>query len=168
MQSMESDERISLLEANLARQLQWISWSDTKSAFIFSVTATMVGLLAAVSPANISLWSTAQAVVASFTVAAAAAVFIFLSLATFPRTDGPKGSLVYCGGIAQRELAQFGDEIFAVSNDGYARDLAAQCHRNAALACEKFKWIQRAMIALYLAVGPWAVSVWLLYSGRTG
>lgn len=162
---MESKERITVLEANLSRQLQWISWSDTKSAFIFSVTAAMVGLLAAVSPTDIGLWSTSQAVSASFTIAAAAAAFIFLSLATFPRTDGPKGSLVYCGGVAHRELAQFGDEILATSAEAYARDLAAQCHRNAVIACEKFKWIQRAMISLYLAVGPWAIAVWLLYSG---
>lgn len=165
MQPMESNERMSALEANLSRQLQWISWSDTKSAFIFSVNAAMVGLLAAVAPTDMSLWSTSQAVAASFTVAAAAAAFIFLSLATFPRTEGPKGSLVYCGGIAHREIAQFREEVFAVSRDSYATDLAAQCHRNAIIACEKFKWIQRAMIALYLAVAPWAISVWLLYSG---
>lgn len=162
---MESKERITLLEANLARQLQWIAWSDTKSAFIFSVTAAMVGLLAAASPTGIGTWTTPQAVSASFTVAAAAAAFIFLSLATFPRTDGPKGSLVYCGGVARRDQAQFGDEILKVSIEQYAKDLAAQCHRNAVIACEKFKWIQRAMISLYLAVAPWAVAVWLLYSG---
>jgi hypothetical protein len=165
---MESNERIAVLEANLARQLEWISWSDTKSAFIFSLAAAMIGLLAAVSPTDVSLLSTSQAISASFTVAGAAAAFIFLSLATFPRTDGPKGSLVYCGGIAHREIAQFGDEILAVSGESYARDLAAQCHRNAVIACEKFKWVQRAMIALYLAVGPWAVAVWLLYSGPRG
>ncbi len=162
---MEKLERIALLETNLSRQLQWISWSDTKTAFTFSLTAAMVGLLAAVSPKHIDLWSTSQAVSASFTVAGAAAALIFLSLATFPRTDGPKGSLVYCGGISHRELAQFVDEIFAISNDSYAKDLAAQCHRNAIIACEKFKWVKRAMIALYLAIGPWAVAIWLLYSG---
>lgn len=165
---MEGAEQIKLLEANLARQLQWIAWSDTKSAFIFSVTAAMVGLLAAVSPTTAALWNTSQSVSACFTIAAAAATFIFLSLATFPRTDGPKGSLVYCGGIAQRDQAQFGDEILAISNNKYAIDLAVQCHRNAVIACEKFKWVQRAMISLYLAVGPWAVAVWLLYSGPRG
>lgn len=160
---MEIKERIAILEANLARQLQWIAWSDTKSAFIFTVTAAMVGLLAAVSPADIDLWTTPQAVSASFTIAAAAGAFISLSLATFPRTDGPKGSLIYCGGIAQRDQAQFRNEILAVSVECYAEDLAAQCHRNSVIALEKFKWVQRAMIALYLAIGPWAFAVWLLY-----
>ena len=161
---MEIKERMALLEANLTRQLQWIAWSDTKSGFIFTVTAAMVGLLAAVSPADITLWTTPQAIFATFTVAPAAAAFIFLSFATFPRTDGPKGSLIYCGGIAQRDLGQFRKEILAASAEGYAEDLVAQCHRNSVIACEKFKWVQRAMIALYLTIGPWALAVWLLYS----
>lgn len=165
---MEGKDRIALLEANLARQLQWIGWSDTKSAFIFSLTAAMIGLLAAVAPGGTAEWTTPQAVSASFAVAAAAAAFIFLSLAAFPRTDGPKGSLVYCGGVSQREQSQFCADISAVSAQDYAADLAAQCHRNAVIACAKFKWIKRALIALYLAVGPWAIAVWLLYSKSRG
>ena len=165
---MESRDRIALLEANLARQLQWISWSDTKSAFIFTLAAAMVGLLAAVAPDRPAEWTTGQAVSTSFAIAAAAATFVFLSLAAFPRTDGPKGSLVYCGGVAQREQSQFFVEISGISYEEYAADLAAQCHRNATIACEKFKWIQRALIGLYLAIAPWAIAVWLLYSGPQG
>lgn len=103
---MEQKDRIALLEANLARQLQWISWSDTKSGFIFTLAAAMVGLLAAVAPDKAAEWSTAQTVSASFAVAAFAAALLFLSLASFPRTGGPKGSMVYCGGISQRDEAQ--------------------------------------------------------------
>lgn len=161
---MEHKDRIALLEANLARQLQWISWSDTKSGFIFTLAAAMVGLLAAVAPDKAAEWSTAQTVSASFAVAAFAAAFLFLSLASFPRTGGPKGSMVYCGGISQRDEAAFCKEIATVAAEDYAQDLARQCHRNAAIACEKFKWVQRALTALYLAVVPWAIAVWLLYS----
>ncbi|WP_425501737.1 Pycsar system effector family protein [Pseudoxanthomonas koreensis] len=124
----------------------------------------MVGLLAAVAPDHAAKWSTAQAISASFCVATCTAAFLFLSLAAFPRTNGPKGSMVYCGGIAQREQTQFHQDISAVSADDYAMDLAFQCHRNAVIACEKFKWIQRASIALYLSLAPWVVAVWLLYS----
>ncbi len=165
---MEDKDRIALLEANLSRQLQWISWSDAKSAFIFTLAAAMVGLLAAVAPNDTAEWTTGQAVSASFAVAAAAAAIIFLSLAAFPRTDGPKGSLVYCGGVSQCEQSQFCVDIIGVSTQDYAADLAAQCHRNAVIACEKFKWIQRALIALYLAVAPWTIAVWLLYSSAKG
>ena len=161
---MEHTERIALLEANLGRQLQWISWSDTKSAFIFTLVAAMVGVLAAVAPDRAAEWSTLQAISASFTVAASAAAFVFLSLAAFPRTSGPKGSLVYCGGIAQREIHQFCSDISSVAQAQYVQDLASQCHRNAVIACEKFAWVRRAMIALYLAIAPWSVALWLLYS----
>lgn len=161
---MEQKDRITLLEANLGRQLQWITWSDTKSGFIFTLAAAMVGLLAAVAPDKAAEWSTAQAVSASFAIVASAAALLCLSLAAFPRTDGPKGSFVYCGGIAQREEAEFCQDIVTVTGEEYAQDLARQCHRNAAIACEKFKWVQRALIALYLAVAPWALAVWLLYS----
>lgn len=161
---MENSERIALLEANLGRQLQWISWSDTKSAFIFTLVAAMVGVLATVAPDRAAEWSTLQSISASFSVAASAAAFVFLSLAAFPRTSGPKGSLVYCGGIAQREIHQFCSEISSVVQAEYVQDLASQCHRNAVIASEKFAWVRRAMIALYLAIAPWFVALWLLYS----
>jgi hypothetical protein len=165
---MQPKERIPLLEANLARQLQWISWSDAKSGFIFTLTAAMAGLLAAVAPEGAAEWSTPQAVSASVATAACAAALLCLFLAAFPRTNGPRGSMVYCGGIAERDEAAFCDEVLAMPDADYARDLAQQCHRNAAIACEKFKWVQRALIALYLAVAPWAVALWLLYSRTKG
>jgi hypothetical protein len=161
---MEKSERIALLEANLGRQLQWISWSDTKSAFIFTLVAAMVGVLATVAPDRADQWSILQAVSASFALAASAAAFVFLSLAAFPRITGPKGSLVYCGGVAQREIEQFCSEISSIEEEVYAHDLASQCHRKAVIACEKFAWVRRAMIARYLAIGPWSVALWLLYS----
>jgi len=165
---MEQKDRIALLESNLGRQLQWISWSDTKAAFVFTLAAAMVGLLAATAPDRTCAWSTPEAVSASFATALFAACFLFLSLAAFPRTDGPKGSLVYCGGVGQREEAAFCKDISVVSAEDYALDLARQCHRNAAIACEKFKWVQRALIALYLTVVPWAIAIWLLYNAAKG
>lgn len=161
---MESKDLLPVLEANLARQLHWIASSDSKSAFIFSVTAAMLGLLAAVAPADPAQWKIAPSITTVFTVVSAAASLAFLSFAAFPKTDGPKGSLVYCGGVAHRHQSHFCDQILSASYDTYAKDLAAQCHRNAVIASEKFKWIQRSMIALYVSIAPWALSVWLLYS----
>ena len=160
---MEPNDRIQLLEANLARQLQWIGSSDTKGAQIFTMAVAMIGLLAAVSPDTAAEWSTAQAVSASLTIVACAAAFAHLLLAAFPRTDGPKGSMVYCGGVSERVQDQFCRAFRELKLEDYAHDLATQCHRNAVIACTKFKWIQRALIALYAAVAPWAIAVWLLY-----
>lgn len=161
---MDSKELLPILEANLARQLHWIASSDTKAAFIFSLTAAMLGLLAAIAPANPSLWTIAPSITTAFTVVSAIAALVFLSFATFPKTDGPRGSLIYCGGVAQRDALQFSDQIHAISPIAYTKDLATQCHRNAVIATEKFKWIQRSMIALYISIVPWALSLWILYS----
>lgn len=156
-----------VLEDNLARQLHWISSADSKAAFIFSLNAAMLGLLATAAPAYPTSWTIAPAIATAFCVASAFASLVFLSLATFPKTDGPKGSMLYCGGIAQRDLAEYAELMNGVSLDIYINDLTSQCHRNAVIANEKFKWIQRAMVSLYLGITPWALSIWLLYSAAT-
>lgn len=161
---MEHRESVPFLEANLARQLHWIAAADTKAAFAFTLITAMLGLLAAIAPRNPSAWSVATAVFTSFAVALGAAGLLFLSFASFPRTGGPKGSLIYCNGIAQRSGEQFKQAVDQLSLDAYAADLAAQCHRNAEIATRKFAWIQRALLCLYLAVLPWVLALWLLYS----
>ena len=160
---MEHRELVPLLETNLARQLHWISSADTKAAFVFTLTTAMLGLLAAIAPRTTSAWTIAPAVFASFAGALGAAALLFVSFASFPRTKGPKRSLIYCAGIAQRSADQFKEGIYGLSVDAYTADLAAQCHRNAEIATRKFAWIQRALFCLYLSVPPWALALWLLY-----
>jgi len=162
---MEHRDLIPLLESNLARQLHWIASADTKAGFAFALTTAMLGLLAAIAPARASAWTMGPAVFTSFAVALGATALVFLSFASFPRTEGPKGSLIYCVGISQRSADQFRDAINALTLDAYTADLAAQCHRNAEIANRKFTWIQRAMLCLYISVLPWALALWLLYSG---
>ncbi len=162
---MDHREVVQLLESNLARQLHWISSADTKVAFVFTVATGMLGLLAAISPNSTSAWTIAPAVFASFAGALGAAALLFVSFASFPRTEGPKGSLIYFAGIAQRSADQFKETILGLSLDAYTADLATQCHRNAEIATRKFAWIQRALLFLYLSVPPWALSLWLLYAG---
>lgn len=164
---MDGKELVPILESNLARQLHWIASADSKGAFIFSLTAAMLGLLAAVAPSAPITWTIAPAITTAFAVASAFASLVCLSFAAFPRTDGPKASLIYCGGVAQRDANQFNEQVHQLSIDAYTADLALQCHRNAVIACEKFKWVQRAMISLYISLVPWALSVWLLYSVAT-
>ena len=161
---MENKELVPILEANLARQLHWIASADSKAAFAFTLTTAMLGILAAIAPRDSSAWAVAPAIFTSFAVALGVAALLFLSFAALPRTEGPKGSLIFCGGISQRSAAQFKEAIFAVTPDTYAADLAVQCHRNAEIATTKFAWIQRALFCLYLSVVPWALALWLLYS----
>ena len=161
---MEHHEQAVFLETNLGRQLHWIAAADTKAAFAFTLNTAMLGLLAAVAPRSTATWTIAPAIFTSFAVALGLASLLFLSFASFPRTLGPKGSLIYCIGVAQRNLEQFKQAVTSLTAEAYIDDLAAQCHRNAEIATRKFTWVQRAILCLYLSVTPWALALFLLYS----
>ncbi|TFH58738.1 MAG: hypothetical protein E4G91_09330 [Candidatus Zixiibacteriota bacterium] len=156
----------SFLERNLSRQITWISVADSKISFVFAVNTAMLGVLAAVSPKVAIGWDVAPAIFAAFAAAFGLASLLFLSFASFPRTKGPKNSLIYFGGIAQRDVNQFKQATCEMTLDSYIEDLSAQCHRNAEIAERKFIWVQRALIALYLSVPPWCVAVYLLYNAQ--
>jgi len=161
---VNSAERVSFLETNLARQLAWVAAADSKTSFVFAVNTAMLGLLAAASPKAVSGWAIAPAIFAAFAAALGLASLVLLSLAAFPRTKGPKGSLVFFGGIAKREAGQFHTAACGVTVEAYVDDLCAQCHRNAEIADSKFAWVQRSLFALYLEVVPWCLAVYLLYA----
>jgi hypothetical protein len=163
---MEEKDRISFLEDNLDRQLQWIAAADSRIAFIFTLSTAMLGVLAAISPTTPKDWSLAAGIWASAALAGGLASLLLLSFAAFPRTDGPKGSLVYFGGISQRERDQFVRDVLALDNGVYCEDLAKQCHVNAEIANRKFTWVKRSLISLYLSITPWGLAVYLLYGAR--
>ena len=160
---MESSDRIRVLELSLDRQLRWIAAADAKLAFAFGVETAMLGVLAVVSPKDLSTWTIASAIAAPFAAALAVASLLFLSFAAFPRTKGPRGSLIFFGGIAQKEADAFKAEVSALEEPDYVEDLAVQCHRNAEIAERKFAWIQRALLCLYVGTLPWALALFLLY-----
>lgn len=162
---MNDSNGVVFLEKNLARQLAWIAAADSKISFVFAVDMAMLGVLAALSPKQAAGWTVATAVFGALAALACVASLALLSVASFPRTRGPKGSLVFFGGISKRELRQFIESVCQLTTEAYVEDLCAQCHRNAEIAESKFAWVQRALLALYLSVAPWALAVYLLYAG---
>lgn len=164
---MNSIERVAFLEATLTRQLHWIDVADSKVTFGFAVNTTMLGVLAAMTPASSAGWSTVPAICASFAIAFELAALLFLSFASFPRTLGPKGSLLFFGGITQRNPDQYKQAVQSLSVKAYTNDLSEQCHRNAEIAAKKFSWVQRALTCVYLSVPPWGLSLWLLYDATS-
>lgn len=160
---MNDKETIAFLEANFSRQLAWIAAAESKIAFAFTLDTAMLGTIAALAPKTATGWTTAQVVFAATASTLGLASVLCLFFASFPRTTGPAGSLLYFGGIAARDLQQFKDEVKALDEAGYVDDLATQCHRNGEIVAKKFLWVQRALIALYLALVPWGVAIYLLY-----
>lgn len=161
---MRDEDLIPFLETNLSRQLHWIGSADAKVAFVFTLATAMLGVLAALVSSNQDSWSKTSAALSLITLGLEGIALLFASFAAFPRTKGPTGSLVYCGGIAKRTHEEFRDALGEMSNGSYASDLVSQCHRNAEIAFAKFLWVNRALKWLYASVPLWALSVWMLYA----
>lgn len=158
---LDTEALITVLVANLTRQIEWIKLADAKANFVFAVTTALLGLLAAVSPKTWSSWTT----LSSF-FAAPAIVFCVISLASiacamFPRTWEHENSLIYFGGIAHHGAEKFSDEMFALSKEAYIQDLIDQCFRSAQIATIKFRWVQRALFWLVIAAPFWALALWI-------
>ena len=162
---MDEQETIRVLEANLTRLLGWIVAVDSRLSTVLAIDTAMLGVLAAMTP-PFSGWTVPPAIIASLSALFLAASVLFLSFASFPRTSGPHGSLVYFGGIVGHEANQYRRLISEMTASQYIDDLANQCHRNAEIVDKKFKWIKWAMSSLLLSLLPWALSVYLLYAVR--
>lgn len=161
---MKEKELASCLEVSLSRLLSWIGAADSKTHTIFAFNTAMLGVLAALAPAP-SLWPMVGAIWACVAALSSGASLMFCTFASFPRTSGPKGSVVYFEGIANHESSAYAKKIKDLTLDAYIEDLAAQCHRNAQIASAKFTWVRNAVVALYVAVVPWLGAVYCLYRG---
>ena len=163
---MAPEEKISILEANLSRQLQWIGSADAKSNFIFTLSVAMLGLLAAVAPADMRASSFFPAVASVATVILISGAIFCAAHTVFPRTDGPVSSLIYCGSIADCGIKDFRNRISVLQHADYSDDLTVQCFRNALIANEKFLRVKRGLFFLYASALPWALATWLLYQSN--
>lgn len=159
---MDEQETIRVLEANLNRLLGWIVAADSRLSIVLAIDTSMLGVLAAVIRPSFA-WTVASAIFASLAGLLLAASVVFISFASFPRTSGPRDSLIYFGGIAKQEPAQYRRLISGMTEKQYIDDLAAACHRNAEIAGKKFRWIKWALSCLLLAILPWALSLYLIY-----
>jgi len=157
---MAADTR---LETTLQLLLDWIAAADSKTNTLFGFATAMLGVLVAVAPPA-SGWDLTAALLTGVAALLLATSLLLASLAAFPRTAGPEGSLLYFRGIVTRDAASYLQAVRDASGGDYLEDLANQCHRNAEIADTKFLWIQRAMIALYLSVLPWLAALYFLYT----
>ena len=122
----------------------------------------MLAVLAAFAPPP-GQWSLLLALLSSATFLFLGGSLFHLFLAGFPRTKGPRRSLVYFGGITERTEEQFIAEVLSPARDMYLKDLAQQCYRNAEIAGEKFRHVRFATQLLFAALLPWLLSIYLMY-----
>ena len=162
---MKPERQCEVLEKNLARILGWISAADARVAPLFAINTAMLGVVAALLPKP-ALWEKLPLVTAVLTMICLGASLVCIFLTTIPRTTGPKSSLLFFGGIAQKDAQQYHQAIKEHRDDDYLQDLAYQVHRNAEIANAKFKWIGFAMRWTLVGALPWLFAVFLLYQNK--
>ncbi len=161
--NFEPEQRIDLLEKELSRLLLWTQSVEIRMSWVLPLSTAMLGALALLAP-TASKWTVFPAIISTFTVFFLVLSIIFSALSSFPRTTGPKGSLIYFGGVVSKELEQYEKAVKNLSKEDYIEDLTRQCHRNAQIAERKFTWIQRALGCIFISAAPWVISIYLLYS----
>lgn len=154
-------ERVQVAQWILDKQLGWIDAADSKVAVIVALDTAIFATLA-------TAYASAKSPVAwaSLTsMATGALLFIALACAAmslFPRTDGPKQSLLFFGTVASESRADYTAALVASPLDKLHDDIATQIHRNAEIAKVKHRWVRRSIGWSFLAAAPWAVAVYLL------
>jgi hypothetical protein len=146
----------------LSRQLSWISSADNKVSPIFAINAAMLGALAALM-SSFHNWLILNSIMTTLSIIFLLGSMVCLTLATFPRLSGPKGSLVYFGGIVTKSLESYTSEVINIDDDALLKDIITQVYRNAEIANTKFNYVKMAMIQTFASFPLWAIAIWFLY-----
>lgn len=157
---MDIKTRIEIAEKNLQRLLEWVSRFDNKSVIILGVDTGMLGVLATFAPPFKSLSSAAiMSALISFLLLGLSLLFIYLG--SYPRTTGPKMSLLFWGCIGKCNFSEYKDSFLKQSDEEYLNDLLEQCHRNSEIIDEKFTNLKKAYHMLFVGLLPWTITIYL-------
>lgn len=162
---VNTERRIAIFEACLARHLAWIGAADAKAGFIFAASTAMLGLLAAAAP-KYGSWSALGVALAILSVSFLMISLVGVSAAVFPRSSGPKLSVIFFGGVAGRPIDEYRKDLIALDEEAYLEDLIEQCHINAEIASTKYAWVKRSSVALYVALPLWVAAAYILFRDR--
>jgi hypothetical protein len=159
-------ERLTYAQWVLERNLEWVGAAEVKTGVVITLDVAMLGALAAAftdkTLAAHTDWANTLSIVAG------ACLFISLycaKMSTFPRTDGPETSFVFFGKIVNLKRPDYIDGFQRASRTALLDDLLAQIHRNAEIACDKFKWVKSAMGWSFASIVPWVSAITCLMKG---
>lgn len=156
----EIEKQISRAEANLERQLEWVSRHDGKVNFVFALDTALFGALAAVLD-PVPSWSALQGVCAALAVVFLGASLVPIIITTVPRTTAPTASLIFFGEVGKLDPAQYSQRWRDQSDESYLEDLLAQCHVNSKILVSKFENLKISYAALFVGLPFWSLSVYL-------
>lgn len=157
---MDIKTKIEISEKNLQRLLEWVSRFDNKSVIILGVDTGMLGVLATFAPPLKSL-SSASIIFALISILFLALSLLFIYLGSYPRTTGPKKSLLFWVCISKCSFSEYRESFLNQSDEEYLNDLLEQCHRNSEIIDDKFTNLKRAYRMLFVALSPWIITIYL-------
>lgn len=155
-------QRSEQLQYVLDKQLAWISAADARLRFLVPVSTAMLGALVVYVPEEMD-WCSWNGLFVGCAVFLLLASIFFAACATFPRTSGSHGSMIFFGGIVSKGSVGYKKAVTSMQEESYVDDLAEQCYVNAVIASKKFKWIRFGMGSLFAAMVPWVCSIYLAY-----
>jgi hypothetical protein len=159
------EAELAFLDKTLVRLLEWIRAADAKIPPILAICTSMLAVVAALFP-KASSWTVPSVIVGTFSIVPLCTCLVFLFLAAFPRTQGPKGSLCYFEGIKTYDSENYLKAVRQMTKEQYSADMATQCIRNAEIASNKYWHLKIAMGSLFFSIIPWIVFVLILYKDR--
>lgn len=144
----------------LERNLAWIAAAEVKVGAIVAIdTAMLGGLGAAFSTSDVAMrtyWAVLFTLVAAMLLAAGLTT---AAITMVPQLEGPARSLLYFGRVGEVAEPDYIDAFRAATAQQLLEDWTAQIHRNAQIACGKFKLVRQAMIWSFLAILPWFAAI---------
>jgi hypothetical protein len=153
-------ERLQTAQWVLERNLGWIAAAEVKVGVIVAINTGMLGGLgaafSAAETATRTHWAWMFMIAASICLGGA---LISAAMAVLPRVTGPAKSFLFFGRIGPCADAEYIANFKSASLDDLLTDWTAQIHRNAQIACEKFRWVHRGMLWSFLAMFPWFAAI---------
>ncbi|HPG21836.1 MAG TPA: DUF5706 domain-containing protein [Amaricoccus sp.] len=139
-------DRARALEENLGRQIEAIRASDVKITLLVPTCTAMIGVVAALlRGADLGALPTAYVLLSTLPIVTA---YAFMAMSVIPRLRGRRSdSLVFFGGIAALDAAEFRARALALTPEAYLADLAEQCHAAAGIARTKYRHGRHAYLA---------------------
>ena len=151
------------IENILKMQIEQIKAADSKVSPLFAINIAMLGCLAALSK-SVEQWGIAQAILLALATTPLLLSIIFLGISMFPRLNGPRGSMIFFGGITAQKHDSYVQLLSHLETEEYKADVASQSHRNAEIAFAKYGSIKNAFIATFLSVPFWLAAIFSIYA----
>lgn len=153
-------DRLHTAQWVLERNLAWVAAAEVKVAVIVTIDMALLGSIGGAYAGADALARTTCASVWAVSAGVAATAGIFCAaMAVLPRLNGPTNSLVYFGRIGLLDHGEYLEKFKNATETELFEDWAAQIHRNAQIACEKYSWVRASMYWSFISVLPWFASI---------